>query len=79
MGGVLYFRTFTDDYSRKTWIYFLKNKSETLEKFGVFKNQTGLRISTLRSDNGGEYRSLHFTRFCEKYGIKRQFSALQTP
>ena len=28
-----YFLTFTYDYSRKIWVYFLKSKDQTLEKF----------------------------------------------
>jgi len=48
--------TFIDDYSRKTWIYFLKAKSEVFEKFKEFKalieNLSDKRIKTLRSNNG---------------------------
>jgi hypothetical protein len=33
LGGSIYFLTFIDDYSRKTWVYFLKHKSETFDKF----------------------------------------------
>lgn len=32
LGKAHYFLTFIDDYSRKTWVYFLQ------EKFGVFSN-----------------------------------------
>jgi hypothetical protein len=32
-----YFITFTDDFSRKTWVYFLKEKSEAIEMFRKFK------------------------------------------
>ena len=28
IGGSTYFMTFIDDFSRRTWVYFLKNKSE---------------------------------------------------
>jgi hypothetical protein len=28
-----YYVTFIDDYSRNTWIYFLKDKSEVFSKF----------------------------------------------
>ena len=37
--GYLYFVTFIDDYSRKTWIYFLKTKEsdEVLDRFKEFK------------------------------------------
>ena len=42
--GYSYCITFIDDYSRKTWIYFLKAKSEVFERFREFKilveNQT---------------------------------------
>ena len=31
-----YLLTFIDDYSRHTWVYFLKNKSETFDTFLVF-------------------------------------------
>ena len=44
LGGYLYYLTFTDDYSRKTWIYFLKKKDEVFTWFRHFKalieNQT---------------------------------------
>ena len=57
--GYSYYVTFIDDYSRKTWIYFLKAKSEVFERFREFKtlmeNQTRKKIRVLRIDNGGEY------------------------
>jgi transposase InsO family protein len=64
-----------DDYTRLTWVLFLKEKSETIEKFKIFKslveNETDIKINCLRSDNGGEFMSKEFTQFCENYGIKR--------
>jgi hypothetical protein len=33
IGGSTYFLTFIDDFSRKTWIYFLKHKSDALGCF----------------------------------------------
>ena len=33
LSGYEYYVTFIDDYSRKAWIYFLKNKSEVFGKF----------------------------------------------
>ena len=38
LSGYEYYVTFIDDYSRKTWIYFLKNKSEVFSKFKEFKS-----------------------------------------
>ena len=37
LSGFEYYITFIDDFSRKTWIYFLKAKSEVFEKFKEFK------------------------------------------
>ena len=39
IGGSTYFMTFIDDFSRRTWVYFLKNKSEAFDKFVEFKAQ----------------------------------------
>lgn len=39
LGGFLYYVLFTDDYSQKTWIYFLKSKysDEVLRIFQEFR------------------------------------------
>ena len=59
--GSHYMLTFIDDYTRETWVYFLKLKSEVFEKFCHFKalveNQSGQHIKVLRTDRGGEYIS----------------------
>ena len=56
-----YMLTFIDDYTRKTWVYFLKLKCEVFEKFCHFKalveNQSGQHIKVLRIDRGGKYIS----------------------
>ena len=78
-----YYVTFIDDFSRKTIVYMIKNKSEVLEKFKVFKaiaeNITGERVKILRTDNGGEYTSNAFNSFCESCGIQHQLSAPHSP
>jgi hypothetical protein len=37
LSGCEYYLTFIDDYSRKTWIYFPKAKSEVFARFQEFK------------------------------------------
>jgi hypothetical protein len=37
LGCSLYYVTFTDDYSRNTWLYLLKTKDEVFNKFQEFK------------------------------------------
>ena len=76
LGGYLYYLTFTDDYSRKTWLYFLKNKDEVFTWFCHFKalneNQAEKKIKILKIDNGTEYESNEFHDFCKEAGIKRE-------
>jgi hypothetical protein len=62
--GENYFMLLIDDYSRMTWVMFLKEKYEAFEKFKAFKalveNETDLKIKCLRSDRGGEFISNEF-------------------
>lgn len=82
-GGAKYFLTFIDDFTRKYFVYFLKCKSEVLEKFKEFKqlveNQTDKKIKIIRSDNGTEYCGNDFQSFCKKSGIQHQTSNTYTP
>ena len=75
--------TFTDDFSRKTWIYFLKKKDEAFMRFRTFKalveNSTGKKIKILRIDNGTEYETNEFKKFCREAGIKRETTTVYTP
>ena len=80
IGGYLYYIIFVDDFSRKTWIYFLKKKKsiDVLNKFKDFKalteNLTSKRIKILRMGNGAEYISKAFSTFCIESGIKMEFT-----
>ena len=86
------FITFTDDYSHFGYIYPIKERSETLDKFKIFKaeveNQLDIRIQIVRSGRGGEYYSRHtpygqvpgpFPRFLQKNGIVAQYSTPGEP
>jgi len=74
---------FIDEYSQMTWVYFLKHKFEAFDMFRAFtkmiETQTGKRIKILRSDRGDEFINDNFTDFCDEHGIRKQFSAAQTP
>ncbi|KAG6477308.1 hypothetical protein ZIOFF_066561 [Zingiber officinale] len=78
-----YMLLFVDDYSRFTWVYFVKHKPETFSIFLDFKKivegELGRKIKTLRIDNGGEFCSNEFLSFCRDNGIKRELSCPDTP
>ncbi|KAJ4769831.1 polyprotein [Rhynchospora pubera] len=83
LGKHRYFITFVDDFSRRTWVYFLKEKSEA---FAVFKKLkvlveklNGNYIKAVRSDRGGEYISKEFEYFCEEHGIRRFLTLPYSP
>lgn len=66
-----YYIQFLDDFSRYSWIYPLKNKSEAFPIFLQFKKlvekQLEKSIKVVQSDWGGEYRS--FANFLQTKGI----------
>jgi transposase InsO family protein len=81
--GYSYFITFTDDYSRYGYVYLMRHKSESFERFKEFKaeveNQLNKSIKALRSDRGGEYLSLEFIAYLKECGIVSQLTPLGTP
>ena len=76
LGGHLYYLTFIDDHSSKTWLYLLKTKDEVFDKFKEFRVKvetlTEKKIEALRSDNGGEYTSKELIVYCKDAGIQRE-------
>ncbi|GJU35103.1 retrovirus-related pol polyprotein from transposon TNT 1-94 [Tanacetum coccineum] len=83
LGGARYFLSIIDDFSRMTWVFMMKHKSEAFEKFKHWKilieNQTGRKIKRLRTDNGLEFCSREFNDFCRDEGIARHYTVRYTP
>ena len=83
IGGRRYFVTFIDDYTRCCKVYFIRSKSEELEKFKEFElcvtNQCGNPIATLRTDKGGEYLSNEFNIYLKSKGIQPELTAPCSP
>ncbi|XP_035844472.1 uncharacterized protein LOC118491109 [Helianthus annuus] len=81
--GCLYCLVVTDDYSRFSWVTFLKTKDETFESllrlFRKIENLYRTRIQRLRSDNGTEFKNNKMGEFCDRRGILQEFSAPYTP
>ena len=83
LSGAEYFVTFIDDKTRNTWVYVMKHKSETFQKFKEWKamveKSTGLKIKRLRTDNGGEYTSNEFEEYLKAEGIQHKTTIPKTP
>lgn len=81
--GFQYVMIIVDDFTRFSWVYFLKTKDEAFSTFIKFKMQVekefGQMIKCLRTDNGGEYMSDEFFRYCSEHGIRRQMTCPDTP
>ncbi|KAG8493305.1 hypothetical protein CXB51_010827 [Gossypium anomalum] len=74
--GHLYYVSFVDMYSRFTWVYLVKRKSQALECFSQFQKmvatQFGKTIKKFQSDWGGEFRA--FASLLADQGILHHLS-----
>jgi transposase InsO family protein len=81
--GKAYILVIVDDFSRFTWIAFLKHKSDAFAQFYriamKIQNEKDTTIKRVRSDRGGEFMSKEIIDFCIGNGIKHEFSAPYTP
>ncbi|GKC16023.1 putative ribonuclease H-like domain-containing protein, partial [Tanacetum coccineum] len=73
----------TDDYSRFTWVFFLATKDETSGILKSFitevENLVDKKVKIIRCNNGTEFKNRVMSEFCEKKGIKKEFSVARTP
>ncbi|KAG8480776.1 hypothetical protein CXB51_025437 [Gossypium anomalum] len=69
--GYQYYLSFVDSFSRHTWIYFLKKKSDAFSAFLSFKKyielQLGVKLKQHQTDGGSEFRS--FDVYLKQCGI----------
>ncbi|KAK1609042.1 hypothetical protein QYE76_032715 [Lolium multiflorum] len=83
LGVKKYCLVIVDDYSRYTWVYFLKKKDETQQIFIDFatevQRQHNLLIMAIRSDNGSEFKNYTLNDFLSDEGKRHQYSAAYTP
>ena len=81
--GMRWFVTFVDDYTRMTWSYLLKCKSDVCNVFQVFHKMISTQFNTpikiVKSNNGGEYYKNELTNFMKSIGILHQTSCPNSP
>ena len=71
-GGSRYFVIFVDDFSRYTWIYLFKNRSELYQIYRHFtkmiETQFSKPIKVFKSDNAQEYKAHEFNSILHQFG-----------
>lgn len=79
--GFVYYVHFIDHFSKFTWVYFLKRKSDVVSAFTSFKamveTQFNSKIQALQTDGGGEFVALN-TILLES-GIQHRICCPHTP
>ncbi|KFD59814.1 hypothetical protein M514_28006 [Trichuris suis] len=82
-GGARYFISFIDDFSRKSFVYFPKNKNEALQELKEFvafvERKTSRKVKCLRTNNGRECVDDYFAQFLTANGIRHGRSVPDTP
>ncbi|GJZ46719.1 retrovirus-related pol polyprotein from transposon TNT 1-94 [Tanacetum coccineum] len=83
INGKKYILVIVDDYSRFTWVKFLRSKDETpvfvinlLKQLQVSLNKT---VRFVRTDNGTEFVNKNLTDFYESVGITHEKTVPRTP
>jgi hypothetical protein len=76
LGKFVYYVSLIDDFSRNTWIYFLRKKDKVFDRFKDFKdlveNQTEKKIKVLRTNNSRELCGNEFEEFFKNCAIERK-------
>jgi transposase InsO family protein len=82
IGGCKFYVAFIDDYSRFSWMFPLRQKSEVLSCFIKFKtlveNFFSCKIKQIQTDNGGEYVLVAFQNFTNTHGILHKLTCPYT-
>ncbi|KAK2451550.1 putative mitochondrial protein [Trifolium repens] len=83
LGGKRYAFMVVDDFSRYTWVNFIREKSDTFDIFKTLSTQVqrekNCGIVRIRSDHGREFENEKFSEYCGSEGIKHEFSSPITP
>jgi len=83
--GARYLMVFVDDFSRKKWVYLLRDKSMDSVEFAIrkFINEevlpTGIELKVFRSDNGLEFVNRKVIETLFANNVMREYTEAYTP
>ncbi|KAJ9544838.1 LOW QUALITY PROTEIN: hypothetical protein OSB04_024545 [Centaurea solstitialis] len=83
IAGKKYTLVIVDEYSRYTWVFFLRSKSDAPEEIILFirkmEKLNNLTVRSIRSDHGTEFKNSTLETFFDQKGISQNFSSVRTP
>nr|GEW19452.1 putative ribonuclease H-like domain-containing protein [Tanacetum cinerariifolium] len=83
INGKRYVLVIVDDYSRYTWVYFLRTKDKTPEVIKNFLKKIYVRLQApviiVRTDNGTEFKNQVLKEYFDSVGITHETSAPKNP
>ncbi|GKE83411.1 putative ribonuclease H-like domain-containing protein, partial [Tanacetum coccineum] len=80
INGKTYILVIVDDYSRFTWVKFLRSKDEAPKVINKCLKKIQVRMNTtVRTDNGTEFVNQTLREYYENVGISHQTSVARTP
>ena len=75
LGGKRYIMVVVDDFTRYTWVIFLRSKFDAPEHIETsctrLQNEKSLKIDRIRSDHGKEFENSYMDSFCTRSGISQ--------
>ncbi|GKB55977.1 retrovirus-related pol polyprotein from transposon TNT 1-94 [Tanacetum coccineum] len=77
--GKRYVLVIVDDYSRYTWVHFLRSKDEAPEEIKTFLKKITVLLQIIRTDNGTKFKNQVLQEYFNSVGISHQASFVRTP
>nr|GEX41178.1 retrovirus-related Pol polyprotein from transposon TNT 1-94 [Tanacetum cinerariifolium] len=83
INGKRYVLVIVDDYSRYTWVNFLRSKDEAPEVIKMFLKRITIFLQSpviiIRTDNGTKFKNQVLKQYFDYVGISHQMSSVRTP
>nr|GFC81740.1 putative ribonuclease H-like domain-containing protein [Tanacetum cinerariifolium] len=83
INGKRYVLVIVDDYSRYTWVHFLRSKDEAPAVIITFLKRITVLLQSpviiIRTDNGTEFKNQVLKVYFDSVGISHQMSSFRTP
>nr|GFA93491.1 putative ribonuclease H-like domain-containing protein [Tanacetum cinerariifolium] len=83
INGKRYVLVIVDDYSRYTWVYFLRSKDKAPAVIITFLKRITILLQSpviiIRTDNGTEFKNQVLKEYFDTVGISHQMSSVRTP